>query len=60
MTFLLDQLVGVLLREPVRERLRWLAAHARACRVRGRERRPPAPLRWTHAVMVRGKVVSVR
>jgi hypothetical protein len=50
----LDQLIAVLLREPARERKRWLQAHGRACY--RRLPRHPAPPPWTQATVVHGVV----
>ena len=58
---LLDQFCALVAREPPRQRKRWLAAQRRASArpvVQKSVRRPPP--RWTYAVVVGGKIVSVR
>jgi hypothetical protein len=59
-TLLLDQLVRLLITEQPAQRRKWIAAHARAVRSHRRKRPPPTPTRWTYAVVVGGKIVSVR
>jgi hypothetical protein len=53
---LLDQFCALVLAEPPTQRRRWLAAHRRAVRSRGRERPPPMPPRWRYATVCGGVV----